>query len=410
VCSSHPAVIESTLNYSAGEDFPLLIESTCNQVNQFGGYSGQTPSQFAANLNQISSKLEFPTSRLILGGDHLGPYPWRSLPAQTAMSNACQMVKDYVSAGYRKIHLDASMHCGDDDHSQPLDIRISAQRTAQLCQVSEAVSIDNKTDCLYIIGSEVPAPGGDQSGGHDLQVTRPENVSETIQIMKQEFRQHGLDSTWDKVIAVVVQPGVEYFDQSVHHYDPQKAAELSRFIEDEPGLIYEAHSTDYQTLFSLQHLVKDHFAILKVGPELTFTYREAIFALEQIELRIAKYESQLQPSNISVIIDKEMVKQPEYWEAYYSGSKDKLAFSRKYSYNDRIRYYWNKPSVQQGLQRLYSNLTTFKIPQPLISQYLSTQYQEITQGKLPDLPNNWIENKIYSVLEKYHHAISPPDL
>jgi len=110
VCSSHPAVIESTLNYSAGEDFPLLIESTCNQVNQFGGYSGQTPSQFAANLNQISSKLEFPTSRLILGGDHLGPYPWRSLPAQTAMSNACQMVKDYVSAGYRKIHLDASMH------------------------------------------------------------------------------------------------------------------------------------------------------------------------------------------------------------------------------------------------------------------------------------------------------------
>ena len=119
VCSSNPAVIKSTLNYSAGKDYPVLLESTCNQVNQFGGYSGQTPEQFAAYLYETASKFEFPTSRLILGGDHLGPYPWRSLPTQTAMSHACQLVHDYVSAGYRKIHLDASMFCGDDDHNQP---------------------------------------------------------------------------------------------------------------------------------------------------------------------------------------------------------------------------------------------------------------------------------------------------
>ncbi|MGB2962522.1 MAG: class II D-tagatose-bisphosphate aldolase, non-catalytic subunit [Anaerolineales bacterium] len=407
VCSSHPAVIESTLNYSAGKDFPVLIESTCNQVNQFGGYSGKTPEQFVAYLYDISSKLEFPTSNLILGGDHLGPYPWRSMPAQAAMGNACQLVQDYVSAGYRKIHLDASMFCGDDDQDQPLDVRLSAQRTAQLCQAAEAAPRDNKINCLYIIGTEVPSPGGDQSSGHELQVTSPENVSETIQITKGEFLKCGLESAWERVIAVVVQPGVEFYDKSVHYYDPRQAALLSQFIMGEPGMVFEAHSTDYQTLSSLNNLVKDHFAILKVGPELTFVYREMIFALEQIELGIARYESRIELSNISTVIDQEMVGQPEYWEAYYSGTEEGLAFSRKYSYNDRIRYYWNKPKVQDALRKLYSNLTAFEIPLPLISQHLPEIYPKIIQGELPNHPKNWIENKIFSVLKKYHQAITP---
>jgi len=406
VCSSHPAIIENTLKYSRGEDFPVLIETTCNQVNQFGGYSGLTPNLFSAYLKDISSNLGFPEDRLVLGGDHLGPFPWRSESSQTAMSNACQMVNDYVLAGYGKIHLDASMHCGDDDQSQPLDTRVSARRTAQLCQAAEIALPDGKTDCLYIIGSEVPPPGGDQAGVHELQITSPEKVSETIQVTKQEFQKIGLHSAWERVIAVVVQPGVEFYDQSVHDYNPNNTADLSTFIEGYPRLIYEAHSTDYQTLGSLQQLVKDHFAILKVGPELTFAYREIIFSLEQIELQIAKYESQLKPSNISNIIDKEMVSHAGYWDAYYSGSKEKLAFSRKYSYIDRVRYYWNQPSVQQALKRLFSNLNDFSIPQTLISQFLPARYQKIKDGELNDHPDSWIEDKIFSVLKKYHQAIS----
>jgi D-tagatose-1,6-bisphosphate aldolase subunit GatZ/KbaZ len=406
VCSSHPVILESTLKYSSGEDFPVLIETTCNQVNQFGGYSGQTPSQFAANLNQISSKLEFPTSRLILGGDHLGPFPWRSESSQTAMGNACQMVNDYVLAGYGKIHLDASMHCGDDDHSQQLDTHVSARRTAQLCQAAEIALPDGKTDCLYIIGSEVPPPGGDQAGVHELQITSPEKVSETIQVTKQEFHKIGLHSAWERVIAIVVQPGVEFFDQSVHYYAPNHAADLSTFIENYPRLIYEAHSTDYQTPESLQQLVKDHFAILKVGPELTFAYREIIFALEQIELQIVKYEPRLNLSNLSNIIDKEMVSHSEYWDVYYSGNKEEIAYSRKYSYLDRIRYYWNRPNVQQALSSLFSNLNSFSIPQTLISQFLPERYLKIKEGELNDHPDSWVEDKIFSVLNKYHQAIS----
>ena len=81
---------------------------------------------------------------------------------------------------------------------------------------------------------------------------------------------------------MVVQPGVEFGDDFVLPYRPEAAKELSRFIEDQP-MIYEAHSTDYQTRAALTSLVHGHFAILKVGPGLTFAFREAVFALAMIE-------------------------------------------------------------------------------------------------------------------------------
>ena len=54
-------------------------------------------------------------------------------------------------------------------------------------------------------------------------------------------------------------------------------------IEQYDRLIFEAHSTDYQTPAALAALVRDHFAILKVGPALTFALREALWALDCIE-------------------------------------------------------------------------------------------------------------------------------
>jgi len=47
VCSAHPLVIEAALRHGLNHRSPVLIEATCNQVNQFGGYTGQTPADFA---------------------------------------------------------------------------------------------------------------------------------------------------------------------------------------------------------------------------------------------------------------------------------------------------------------------------------------------------------------------------
>jgi D-tagatose-1,6-bisphosphate aldolase subunit GatZ/KbaZ len=59
----------------------------------------------------------------------------------------------------------------------------------------------------------------------------------------------------------VVQPGVEFDHTHIIDYQPQKAVALSAMVEDYDTLVFEAHSTDYQTPQALRQLVKDHFAI-----------------------------------------------------------------------------------------------------------------------------------------------------
>mgnify|MGYP002140241092 CR=1 FL=1 len=81
----------------------------------------------------------------------------------------------------------------------------------------------------------------------------------------------------------VVQPGVEFDHHKVIDYDRAKAARLSRALDGQPHIVFEAHSTDYQTPKALKALVEDHFAILKVGPGVTFALREAFWALDAIE-------------------------------------------------------------------------------------------------------------------------------
>ncbi|TIT82627.1 MAG: tagatose-bisphosphate aldolase, partial [Mesorhizobium sp.] len=44
ICSAHPLVIQAAIRRAVADpDLMLLIEATCNQVNQFGGYTGMTP-------------------------------------------------------------------------------------------------------------------------------------------------------------------------------------------------------------------------------------------------------------------------------------------------------------------------------------------------------------------------------
>ena len=88
-----------------------MIEATSNQVNQFGGYTGMEPIDFANYIELIAKSVGVDMDLVILGGDHLGPQVWRSEPADVAMRHAADMIRDYVNAGFRKIHLDCSEGC-----------------------------------------------------------------------------------------------------------------------------------------------------------------------------------------------------------------------------------------------------------------------------------------------------------
>ncbi|GAB0503917.1 hypothetical protein KU15F69_14750 [Escherichia coli] len=152
VCSAHPLVLEAAIRYASANQTPLLIEATSNQVDQFGGYTGMTPADFRGFVCQLADSLNFPQDALILGGDHLGPNRWQNLPAAQAMANADDLIKSYVAAGFKKIHLDCSMSCQDDPI--PLTDDIVAERAARLAKVAEETCLEHfgEADLEYVIG------------------------------------------------------------------------------------------------------------------------------------------------------------------------------------------------------------------------------------------------------------------
>lgn len=405
VCSAHPFVLEACIEQAMIDDSALLLEATSNQVNQFGGYTGMSPRQFVAYIHKIVAKKNFPVERIILGGDHLGPNAWRNENATDAMNKACQMVYDYVSAGFKKIHLDTSMRCADDpgDRNTPLSEETIANRAAVLCSAAEKAYRENPvgTPPVYVIGTEVPIPGGIQKNEKLVAVTQPEAAKRTIEITKKAFYDRNLQSAWERVIALVVQPGVEFGDETVFKYNPQKAKELSHVIEAYDGLVYEAHSTDYQTQKSLSELVRDHFAILKVGPALTFAFREAVFALEMMEMEWLGGKKGVTLSGLRTVLDKVMMNMPDHWQRHYQGDELYLKYARKYSYSDRSRYYWLYPEVKNAMDRLISNLSQSTIPVTLLSQFMPLQYKAVIKGEISINPIVLIHHKIREVTSVY---------
>ncbi len=407
ICSAHPYVIEAAFRRALNSNELVLIESTCNQVNQYGGYTGLTPPQFVAYVLEIAAKCHFPRNKFIIGGDHLGPNPWQNEAATQAMDKSRVLIQDYIRAGYQKIHLDASMKCADDDPHRPLDKRISAQRAAELAMVAENSfrQLDSHTTApRYIIGTEVPIPGGAQEHEELMVITPPADVEETIEITKQAFFERGLETAWERVIAVVVQPGVEFGDANLFEYQSEQAQALSQFIRQHERLVYEAHSTDYQTASALKRMVEDHFAILKVGPALTFAFREAVFGLSLLEEEMFAAHKNIKLSQLRHALEEAMLKQPLYWQKYYPGSPQEQRLARKYSFSDRSRYYWPVAEVQTSLKRLIQNLQTQPLPYTLLSQYLPLQYQRIRNGIIANTPQAIMLDKIASVLSDYAFA------
>jgi D-tagatose-1,6-bisphosphate aldolase subunit GatZ/KbaZ len=402
VCSANRFVLEACLRQADQDGSHLLIEATCNQVNQFGGYTGMTAADFAAYVARIAGELRFPPERVILGGDHLGPNPWQNQPAETAMAHARTLIESYVHAGFRKIHIDASMRLGGDDLTRPLDPRLSAERAAELCQAAEA-SAEGQMP-VYIIGTEVPIPGGAQEAEESLQITRPQDAAAELDLFRQVFEKYGLNAAWERVMGLVVQPGVEFGDANLFEYERAKARDLSRWIETIPGILFEAHSTDYQNGSALKQMVEDHFAILKVGPGLTFAFREAVFALAWMETEWLGGRPDVQLSNLAAGVEAAMLANPRDWAKYYHGSERELAFARKYSFSDRIRYYWPQPEVEAALARLLDNLEQHPLPLPLISQYLPVQYAHLREGRVFNTPRELIWDHIQETAAVYAGA------
>lgn len=396
VCSAHPIVIEAALRLSLELGRPALIEATCNQVNQDGGYTGMTPTDFRGFVEAIAERVGLDTAKIILGGDHLGPNPWKHLPAEEAMTKAEVMIAAYAQAGFTKLHLDTSMGCLGEPVALPDEV--TAERAARLAAVAEKNKGFSYAP-VYVIGTEVPVPGGALEELDHLEVTEPGSVAKTYEIHRAAFERMGLTDAFERVIALVVQPGVEFGHTDVVHYDPALAQNLSCSLKNMPSVVFEAHSTDYQTENGLQHLVTDGFAILKVGPWLTFALREALYGLDCMADVLATEPPR---GRLMETMDEIMQDQPDNWRKYYSGDDADLWLQRHFSYSDRIRYYWPSDRARAAVSELKSRLDNKTIPGPLVSQFLGN----LTEEQLENDPDTIQVAAVQHVLKKYERAIA----
>lgn len=400
VCSAHPLVIEAAMRQCQEDGAPVLIEATSNQVDQFGGYTGMTPVDFRVFVEGIADKVGLDRSRLVLGGDHLGPNRWQGEPAEMAMTKAEELVAAYVAAGFEKIHLDCSMACADDPTS--LGDGTVSTRAARLLAVAERVSADvGGLAPRYVIGTEVPVPGGAHEEIAALTPTAPESARATLEAHREAVAAAGFGHVWPRVMALVVQPGVEFDHLKVVDYDRSRVGALKEVLAEEPGLVFEAHSTDYQTAGRLAALVEDHWAVLKVGPGLTFALREAFVALGHIESELV---SSGERAGLLEAMERRMLEEPRWWAPYYTGDATAQRIARRWSYSDRMRYYWPDPEVAAAQSRLLARLDALAIPETLVRQYLPRQYDRVRDGSLPLSAHALVVDHIRDELRPYAAA------
>ena len=408
-CTANGLVIEAC--FVQGKRFydDILIEGTSNQVNQFGGYTGMRPADFRDYVLGIADKVGFPRDRVILGGDHLGPLVWCKEPEETAMKKAEDLVREYVLAGYKKIHLDTSMRLGDDSKTEMLETRTIARRGARLYKVCEEAYqelLKKNPDEMrpsYIIGSEVPIPGGEQEEQDQVAITKPEDLHRTIQVYQEEFEKLGIPGAFSSIVGIVVQPGVEFGDENLVRYNRTKTVELSEAIQQYPGMVLEGHSTDYQSPKQLREMVEDGVGILKVGPSLTFAAREGLFALSFIEKELIPEEKR---ANYPEVLEKAMLENPGNWEVYYKGTEQEKYLKRRYSLSDRSRYYIADPNVKGAIQKLFDNLNDENVHVPLgmLHQYMPEQYMKAREGKIALNARDLVIDHIVSRIEDYNYA------
>ncbi len=394
-CTGNELALEACMRRALQTGTVLLIESTANQVDQYGGYTGMKPVDFMAMCSALAKKTGFPEERLILGGDHLGPLTFAGYEEKKAMEEASELIRQYVLAGYTKIHIDTSMKVASDDPDTRLSDETIARRGAELAKVAEDAYAERKKSVpdakhpVYIVGSEVPIPGGSQAiVDTGVQVTKPEDFRATVSTFEKAFEEHGLKEAWGYVIAVVVQPGVEEKDAGCTEYVREKAKDLMAAIKEYPNLIFEGHSTDYQTKEKLRELVEDGVGILKVGPGLTLAMREGLFALSYAEKEAYRDQPEKQ-SRFMEVLDQTMQENPKYYVNHYHGSDAEIAYKRKFSFSDRCRYYMQQPAVTEAQAKLFENFRD-GVPLGLLSQFFPVQYPKVRSGELKNDPKELV--------------------
>jgi D-tagatose-1,6-bisphosphate aldolase subunit GatZ/KbaZ len=297
------------------------------------------------------------------------------------------LVRDYVAAGFGKIHLDCSEGCAGE--AAQLNDDQTASRSADLARVCAEAG----DDLLFVVGTEVPPPGGarmDEDG--DIPPTNAADAAKTLAMHIETF-----GDLAPAIGGLVVQPGVEFTPTEVHHMPLARDPGFGAALADAPNVCLEAHSTDYQHPEVFLRLAELGFAFQKVGPALTFAYRQALYALD--EIRASK-------GALQAAMEDVMLQTPKHWQGHYHGTEDALYQQRHFGLADRIRYYWPQPTAVAAVDALFADL-----PDVLADAALRTGFEEATLAYAETLSGSQaqrlVEAEIAVALDPYFLEVTP---
>ena len=352
ICSAHPFVIEATPAAGGGR-------------RRHGADRGDLqPGQPARRLYRhdagglprlrlaMAEAAGLPKERILLGGDHLGPNPWKSRPADAAMQESERMVAAYVEAGFTKIHLDTSMACSGDP--VPLPEATIAARAARLAAVAERAAASARRRSSLRHRHRGADPGRRardasrrwRSPGRRPRSRRPNRIATPLP-RPASARPWPRDRSGRAAGRGVRQRQRRPLCAAKRR--PTSAPHWARF----PASSSRPTPPTTRRAECLAALVEDGFAILKVGPWLTFAMREALYGLDAIAPLSAPADALAR----SAQWNRSCSAEPADWQPYYGGSADGAAcLQRHFSYSDRIRYYWPHPQARAAVDLLLLGL------------------------------------------------------
>ena len=394
--STHPLVLRAAMRQALGDGNVLLVEF---DGPQRGKNSIKRPGDYTLFLNKLACDNGFPPERLVIGSGQMRVNSRQVLQEEQSRlqfhEKAVAWVVECVNAGFEKIYLES----GELTESGQI-----AALQADLCRAAENAferAGTGKGQPYYVLGTLFTAADENKQ-------LKPEEIVDSVTAIwkagKKAFQAAGLEDAWQRVIALAVQPEMGYTDYEVKPYQSETALGLKQLSEKYGRFVYEVPSADYQPSLSVERLHADRFAILGIGPELTFTMREALFSLAMLENEwmIGKPGARL--SNLIVELDKAMQLDPQGWRDVYKGNGFEQLLARKYSCRDLSRNYWQERDVEAAVEQLMKNLVQNPPPLPILRQFFAGGYELAGDTLGGNWPEELLIRKIQNVIEPYINA------
>jgi D-tagatose-1,6-bisphosphate aldolase subunit GatZ/KbaZ len=376
----HPIVVEAYLLSALEDGFPAVIEVGAHSFSD----NRTTPSAFTNNINQIAEKVEFPLDQLIFSAYDLNLLVQMDTADQNEQKKISHIISEIIEGGFGIFGLNASgANFGE------------LIRTIEK-SVSENLGAHKPLYVIDLPGAQADPGRGSFSDPAENDAKIPHLIEEMLVDCEPNIK--------ERILAVRMSLGRGHDGETVFPFSKHVFSDIhARLKAVFPNLLGAGH-IDHQPQSILSELVKAHFGYMRVGSELTYTMREAIFSLAMMENESMQGKPGVYLSNLMVELDKAMQFSPDRWSAYYPGNGFEQLLARKYSLYDRSRFFWDDEEVQEAWARLVQNFKSYPVPVTVLRQFMPDQYAHLVSGEIQNTPETLVLDKLQDILRRYSTA------